>query len=269
MGIKRAVLIGLVAALPLSGCITFSSRNAEQESRIKRLEDALEHGERSRGRDGEPGRPGRDGEPGRPGRPGRNDIHVVGSGVAKTETRPVSGISEVSIRGSATLMIDQTGTESLQVEAEDNLLEHLRSDVVGRRLELGLKPGVSIESTRPIIFRLTVARLAAVQGSGSGEIDIKALSGDSIEIGLSGSFDIKAAGSVTRQSLNISGSGDYSAEGLDSKEAQVQISGSGEAVVKVADKLDVSVRGSGSVRYSGSPRISRDIRGSGSVERAG
>ncbi|MGB5817698.1 MAG: hypothetical protein WBI27_21110, partial [Thermoanaerobaculia bacterium] len=47
---------------------------------------------------------------------------VVGSGVTVTETRAVSGISGVSISGVGLLIIEQTGSESLTVTAEENIL---------------------------------------------------------------------------------------------------------------------------------------------------
>jgi hypothetical protein len=47
----------------------------------------------------------------------------------------------------------------------------------------------------------------------------------------------------------------------------VRVSGSGEAVVNVADELDVDVSGSGGVQYIGDPTVAESISGSGDITR--
>jgi len=45
-----------------------------------------------------------------------------GSGRVVTETREVGGFTKVELSGSGELTIEKTGTESLSISAEDNLL---------------------------------------------------------------------------------------------------------------------------------------------------
>ena len=59
---------------------------------------------------------------------------VNGSGNLITQSRPVSEFTEVELLGDAELTIEQTGTESLTMEAEDTILPVLRSQIAnGRR----------------------------------------------------------------------------------------------------------------------------------------
>ena len=106
-----------------------------------------------------------------------------------TENRDVSGFSEVSLRGSGTVRIQVTGTESLTVEAEDNLLEHLTTEVVGGRLELGSSR--SISPTEEIIYTVTAATLEAVTISGSGGTEVLAVNGARLSTDITGSGSIR------------------------------------------------------------------------------
>src|SRR5687767_96183 len=62
---------------------------------------------------------------------------VNGSGKITTEPRTVSGFSTISLSGSGRLIVEQTGTESLTVTTDDNLLPYIKTEVRANRLELG------------------------------------------------------------------------------------------------------------------------------------
>lgn len=59
-----------------------------------------------------------------------------GSGNVTNETRDVSSFSEVALHGTGNLTIKQTGSESLTIEAEDNVLPHIQTDVKNNRLTI-------------------------------------------------------------------------------------------------------------------------------------
>lgn len=86
-----------------------------------------------------------------------------------------------------------------------------------------------------------------------------------LTVKLNGSSDIKLAGQVASQSVEIAGSGSYTARGLRSGSASVSIVGSADAAVWAVDSLAVSIAGSGDVRYHGQPKITQSVRGSGEV----
>jgi hypothetical protein len=83
---------------------------------------------------------------------------------------------------------------------------------------------------------------------------------------LAGVGGITLAGQVTRQTVLISGVGDYEAEQLQSTDADVTISGQGDATVAVSGTLDATISGIGSVFYVGNPVVTSDITGAGTVE---
>jgi hypothetical protein len=188
-----------------------------------------------------------------------------GSGQVVTETREVSGFSKVELSGSAELTIEKTGTESLSISAEDNLLPQLTSDVSGDTLILGTKPNTSILPTKPITYSVTVKDLTGIAVSGSGTVRVSNLMTNSLTTKISGSGTITVSGGVNDQDVDISGSGRYQAEQMTSKAVKAQISGSGTASVLAADLLDVKISGSGTLTYSGNPQVTQEISGSGKL----
>jgi hypothetical protein len=191
---------------------------------------------------------------------------VRGSGNVVTEQRLVSGFDRISVSGQATVHVEITGTESLEVEAEDNVLEVLTIEVKNGRLELGTEPFKSVSPTRDIVYRITVARLTEVDISGSGQLDVATLDDTAFSVSVSGSGSVRPSGTVADLSVDISGSGRFLGEALESATADINISGSGGADVWVTDSLDAAVSGSGSVRYAGSPPVvQKDVSGSGTI----
>jgi hypothetical protein len=188
---------------------------------------------------------------------------TAGSGQLATQSRQVSGFTSVELTGVGELSIDQTGTESLTVSAEDNLLPLLTSEVEGDTLILGKKPNTRIVTTKPITYTLTMKDITGLAVSGSGTINAPKLTTDALRIEISGSGMITTAGNADDQSLEISGSGRYLADGLTSKTTTAEISGSGTANVVASDALDVKISGSGTLTYSGNPQVTRTVSGSG------
>ena len=184
-----------------------------------------------------------------------------------SESRNVSGFEEVELQGVGNLSIQQTGSESLTVEAEEDVLPKIRSEVENDRLIIGPEPNTSIQTTQPINYELTVKDLNALKVSGSGNVDAEDISTDELAVTTSGTGNVKISGEADSQGINISGSGSYQAEDLESKEVKVDVGGSGSAVVNVSDELDAKVSGIGSVEYIGDPTVNQDVSGIGAVRK--
>ena len=79
-----------------------------------------------------------------------SDMDVIrGSGDVQAEERAVSDFDEILLEGGGSIVVDVSGTESLTIAADDNLLPLLTSDVVAGRLELRTRE--SIAPSRPIV----------------------------------------------------------------------------------------------------------------------
>ena len=190
---------------------------------------------------------------------------VRGSGNVITESRDVSGFSEIALFGSGTVRVDVNGTESLTVEAEDNIMPLLKTEVSNGRLELSVES--SISPTTDITYTVAAVELDGVTIAGSGDVTATGIAADLFDVEISGSGRVEPTGTAASLVVEISGSGRYLGEGLEASIGTVRVSGSGEAVVNVTDDLDVDVSGSGGVQYVGEPTITESVSGSGRVTR--
>jgi hypothetical protein len=190
---------------------------------------------------------------------------IGGSGHVVTETRNVSGFTGVGVSGDAQVLVEQSDMERVEIRADDNLMEHLTSDVVGSKLVLGPRNLVGVRPTQRIIFKVFAKSLLDLETSGSISAEVKDVKSESFNVALSGTGDIKVSGETSKQTVSISGSGSFNGEHFASKEASLNISGSAKVVMAVSEKLDVQISGSGDVEYIGTPQVTQNISGSGAI----
>lgn len=219
---------------------------------------------------------------------------IRGSGNVVTEDRQVSNFDRIALEGSGEVIVTQGRSESLTVETDDNVMEHVKSEVENRTLTLGLvtgiPTGVNVQSTTRLIFYVGVDDLNGLSISGSGDIEAKTIETERLEASISGSGNVRisnlAAGEVSadisgsgevdlfggeaaEQDISISGSGKYLAGDLCGAMVKVSVSGSGEATVCAMDTLDADISGSGNVNYYGQPSVNISGSGSGQINDMG
>ena len=177
----------------------------------------------------------------------------------------MSGFDSVALDGSGSLIIDVGGADSLKIEAEDNLLPLLTSDVTDSTLKLSSSEPIS--PTKRITYTLGAAALEGVSISGSGDVVAPNLACGTFEAELSGFGTFDVGGACDGLDLSIAGDGEFDGEDLAVATASVSIDGSGNAIVNASDNLNVTINGSGDVEYLGDPATEIDINGSGAVHR--
>ncbi len=191
---------------------------------------------------------------------------VVGSGDVVSEERDVSGFREIRLEGSGRVEVDRGAAESLTVEADDNLLPLITTEVRGSRLVIGHEEAIS--PSRDVVYRIETIELDGVSIAGSADVVAPDLDCDTFTVSVAGSGSFDVGGSCDGLDVDIAGSGDVDAEDLAVARADVSIAGSGDVIVDASDELRVAITGSGDVVYVGDPATDIDIRGSGNVRRA-
>lgn len=192
---------------------------------------------------------------------------VVGAGPVRSESRDVRGFSAIDLAGNGELVISQTGSESLTIESEENILPLLTSRVSNGTLMLGDRDNVLLRPTKPIRYRLTVKDLHALTLSGSGKITATPIATDDLRVNISGSGEVRLSGKADPQQIEISGSGRYDGTSLESKTATANITGSGAAIVNSSTSLTANIAGSGTIEYLGNPQVIEQVYGSGRIVR--
>jgi hypothetical protein len=205
--------------------------------------------------------------------------------------RDVSDFDSISFGGSVQLFLEQGNTESLRIEAPDDLLRRITTNVDGRTLRIKendrlsffnfrspwdkVKVYVTAKDIREVTLsgsgKITGANIMATSlhltVSGSGKAELSNIDVGQLVSTIAGSGDFDVSGKVDSQEVNIAGSGKYRARELQSRVAHVSVAGSGDAEINVSEQLGVTIAGSGDIRYLGDPRIDQRIIGSGKIHK--
>jgi hypothetical protein len=211
-----------------------------------------------------------------------------GSGNVITQTRSVGNFDKVVLNGIGDITVTQGNTESLQIEAEDNILPLIKTVVTNGTLDISFDKK-AILPTKPVKFMLAMRNIHALQTngvsnihsekintnqldigiSGTGNINIQDLTADQVTVNVSGAGNLTAVGKVSSQKVTLSGAGNYDGQDLQSKSADITISGLGKVTSWVTDNLSIIISGTGGVDYYGSPQVSQQISGLGRINHLG
>lgn len=220
---------------------------------------------------------------------GCDQERVKGSGNMSSETRSLGEYHSVSLRGGMDVEITNGPQEDAVIEAEDNLLSLIETEIKGDQLIVRLKPNTHLTNHRDIKVKLTAPDIEELSLAGSGNILVTnewqhgsavrlSLSGSGnittgtvdapgVKASIAGSGDIHMKGETRDLDVAIAGSGNFDGYNLHTESTSVNIAGSGDANVHASVNLNVKVGGSGDVRYRGTPQVNSKIAGSGSVHK--
>ncbi len=212
---------------------------------------------------------------------------ISGNGTIKKEKRDISGsFRQIATSGSFKIYIKQGGTHSVEVEADENLLPYIETEVKNNALSIHPKKDYNIKPSAKATIYIALPQLEAVAASGSSAIYSQgSLSGDKLEVGLSGqtavelvvqysklevavsgSGKVKLTGKADKTEIGISGSADVTAPDMAVQDMEIAISGTGNAHVNVEKSLQVAISGNGTVRYKGTPsKVEQSVSGHGKL----
>ncbi|MCL2852077.1 MAG: DUF2807 domain-containing protein [Defluviitaleaceae bacterium] len=210
---------------------------------------------------------------------------VQGTGEMVSRDFQTEDFTSIDISGSFTVIYRQDQNISVVVDMQENLFQHLQVLVRGGTLYIdSARQFNTSNANRPRLY-INAPALEAIRFSGAidaaewdaisiqsfsvsveGAANIAlALEADQLDVSVAGASNIELSGNAAAAGISIEGAGRVSADNLQTRDANVSISGAGGVIIAVSDNLDVSIDGAGSVRYIGSPNVTRSIAGIGTV----
>ncbi len=189
---------------------------------------------------------------------------TVGDGQAASETRPIGPVSAITADGAFAVTVKIGSPPSLTIETDKNLLPIVKTDVSNGTLEIYTDQSYSAD--RRIKVTVTSPGVGDISASGSNEIHADGLSGEKLRISLNGSNHVEMTGNVSAMSVEMSGSNHLSAQRLITDNANVTVSGSGNATVDARQQIVAEISGSGSISVYGNPKQrSTQVNGAGTI----
>ncbi len=211
---------------------------------------------------------------------------VNGSGPVKTESRTETNFHTIDLDLNGDVEVRVADQFSITVQAQENLLPLLKTEVKDGSLHIYFSERVShsenvkIMVSGPAFDNLSVSGSGAITVvnmlqadrlnlsiAGSGDVKIPQGTIGSLECSIAGSGGIELGGTANASEVHISGSGDVDAKQMTINDLRADISGSGSVTAHVVQVLKGSISGSGDIFYSGEPSVERSISGSGTIQK--
>lgn len=217
---------------------------------------------------------------------GLDKERIEGSGNVITQQRNAgTEFNSVSASGDVDVIIEQGAQRAITVEADDNLQQHIKTEVKGGTLDISTDVNFSSpKATRitvilPEIKEIESAASARVKNKGSlktEDLSLHASSGSLMELSIdvqevsyeaSSGSNMKISGKAVKTEASASSGGKIYAEGVASNKVKAEASSGGRVNIDAIDDLNANASSGGSVLYVNTPaNLSKDVSSGGKVE---
>jgi len=197
---------------------------------------------------------------------------VYGDKNVVTKDRKASFFEGVTVSTGIDVYLKQGNSETISVEADENLHEHIITEVRGGVLHV--YTDANIRSAERKRVYVTMKSISSIRTSSAGDVigenpvscdnlELSASSAGSIkldvtakeiEADISSSGDITLTGSADSIEADLSSAGDLNAYELKTRIADISVSSAGDADVNVTEKLTARASSAGDINYQGDPK---------------
>ena len=176
----------------------------------------------------------------------------------------LTNFDSIRLDGSDRIVLRVGPEFSVVTAGEQADLNLLTMAVANRTLKVGRR-SKHTSSFRPVTVEVTMPQIKSVEVTGSGTVNIMDADGDIINLAVSGSGSIIAAGNARFLDVSVSGSGTIDSLAMQADRLNVSNAGSGAIEAAASGAVTISSPGSGTVRVSGTRQCSVSGRGTGTV----
>ena len=211
---------------------------------------------------------------------------VTGNGNVVSDIRTVNNFNELKISGGLDVIINFGNDPGIEVLADENLQEIIRTDVNGKTLVIKPEKSIIRAASKkiylnvPSLNSVDISAAANVEGqnklrteklsinvSSAGKLYLE-VSAEKMDIDISSSGNAEIKGQTAYMNVNISSAGDLDAKELMVEKADVNASSAGSASVYVTEKLNANASSAGKITYYKEPeKINIKTSSGGSVRK--
>jgi Putative auto-transporter adhesin, head GIN domain len=188
---------------------------------------------------------------------------IVGSGISKTEQRNVSNFTKIEVSGALNVEVVTNKDFNVTVEADDNLLSQIKTELDGDTLKVYSKGWLSTKTK--INIKISMPNLDGIEVSGASNVTASNLENEDLEIELSGASKLKIDGKTTNAKFDVSGASKFDGENLEIENAEIDNSGASSVLVSVTKNLTADTSGASKVTYIGNPAVEKSVSGASSI----
>ena len=194
---------------------------------------------------------------------------VYGNGDVVSEERSIGNFDELKVSSGIDVFIRQGSDVSLMLEADENLHEVIKTEIVDNTLKIYTSKRIRQAKAKQIYLvyenlnSIRVSSAGDVKGENTLEteslnIDLSSagdllldLRADKVVCDISSAGDARLSGTTNSLEASLSSAGDLHAYELIAKRVRVNCSSAGDARVYAEEKLNASSSSAGSIYYKG------------------
>ena len=212
---------------------------------------------------------------------------LIGSGNLETEEYAFTNFTKVEISSAFEFEIKQSNSYSINVTADDNVIDYVQVSQDGQTLKIRLG---TVTWFWPVTLRasVTMPQLSDLTVSGAShgtvsdfssteDLDITVsgasrVTGDitagNVDFDISGASTIQLEGSANDIDANVSGASRFNLDDFIVNNADVNFSGASSGTVNLNGRLDANLSGASRLWYIGEPTIGTlDISGASTISK--
>ena len=141
---------------------------------------------------------------------------------------------------------------SVEVEADDNLLQYIKTDVSGGTLELKTEKRLNTHSR--IRVRVYAPDIEKLEVGGASHTTLRNLANDALRVDSGGASKVTLEGRTGNLNIDMGGASRVDAGGLSAVNVTVDGGGASKAMVTVSRELNADLGGASRLEYSGNPQ---------------
>lgn len=212
---------------------------------------------------------------------------IKGNGNVISEHRNIeASFDAIKVSQGIDLFLTQSSEQSLNVEADDNIMDLLKTEVRGNTLHIFFEKNVYRATSRKVFLSTSkITSLATSSGahilteknfksddleldSSSGSSMVLKITAQNIQCETSSGADIRVEGTTTSFRANASSGSTIYANNLESENTTAKVSSGANIDVYASESLTAKASSGGDIDYAGNPKVvNKDTSSGGSVSK--
>ena len=197
----------------------------------------------------------------------------------------VGQYNRITVEGNLEIRYNARPSDTVILAVQPNIRDYFTVEVIDEELVVRTTRRITLGAGKAPVLTISTPTLNSISLSGAGsfvandkiitdslELIIRgAANGKAeLEVGMlyaeiSGAGEMELSGKADTADLTLSGVGEIKALSLETRDATVNLSGTGSIRVNSSENLHINANGTGSVEYKGAARVNRNTGGLVSV----
>ncbi|MBN2273169.1 MAG: DUF2807 domain-containing protein [Bacteroidales bacterium] len=198
---------------------------------------------------------------------------VSGNGKVVKQEREISDFTGLKVATGIDVIINQSENIGLTVEADENLHDWIKTEVVNDQLKIYTDKNIRSAKEKKVYVNYKKLNQIIISSAGdvdsdntlvADELDIDMSSAgnltltveaDKVEIDISSAGNARLSGKTNYFRADLSSAGDLNAYELEAKKGEVSVSSAGSARVFITEEASFRCSSAGDIDYKGEPRL--------------